>query len=206
MLKEELTKALKENALVFDETAIQKLLHYLNLLTTWNKVFNLTAITDPKEMIYLHLIDSLAVAPYLVGKRCLDVGSGAGLPGIPLAIIDPSKSWILLDKNSKKTRFMTQAIAELGLTQVSIFHGRAQDFHPALGFDSILSRAFASLPVFLESTEHLLAPEGMFIAMKGKYPEAELTEIPERFLLGDITRLDIKGTDIERHLVRVRKR
>ncbi len=151
------------------------------------------------------IIDSLAVQPYLQGQRMLDVGTGAGLPGIPLAIVNPQQQWILLDKNSKKTRFLTQVVAELGLTHVTVIHSRSEDFHPTQCFDSILSRALGSLRLFAETTEHLLCQQGKWIAMKGKYPQEELKDIPDRFQLVDVTRLNLKGMDIERHIVRLSK-
>lgn len=199
-----LKDALKENGYAVNDATRQKLTLYLELMLTWNRVFNLTTITDPRDMVYLHIVDSLAVHDYLHGNRLLDVGTGAGLPGLPLAIMHPEQHWVLLDKNSKKTRFLTQAIAELGLTNVEVVQARSEDFHPMQGFDSILSRAFGTLRMFIETTEHLLSANGMFIAMKGKYPQEELNDIPDRFLVQDVVRLNIKGKDIERHIVRLR--
>jgi 16S rRNA (guanine527-N7)-methyltransferase len=199
-----LTKALQENAFSLNDGAKQKLIRYLLLLQTWNRVFNLTTITDPRDMVYLHIIDSLSIQPYLHGTHLLDVGSGAGLPGIPLAIVNPHQQWVLLDKNNKKTRFLIQAIAELELTNTQAIHSRSEDFHPAQCFDSILSRAFGTIRMSVESTAHLLCSDGVFVAMKGKYPQDELDDIPDRFLVQDVMRLDIKGIDIERHAVRIR--
>lgn len=201
-----LTQALKENNLTVTDSAQQQLLTYLDLMHRWNKVFNLTAITNPREMVYLHIIDSLAVQPYLTGKRLLDVGSGAGLPGIPLAIVNPDQQWVLLDKNNKKTRFLTQASAELRLTNVEVAHARCEDFKPSQCFDNILSRAFGTLSLFAESTAHLLCEHGQFIAMKGKYPQEEINELPTRFLLQKSAQLDIKGISIERHVICLSKK
>lgn len=184
-----------------DEAAVEKLIAYLQLLKTWNKTFNLTAITDPRDMVYLHIIDSLMVQPYIKGKQILDVGSGAGLPGIPLAICYPEQEWVLLDKNSKKTRFQIQAIAELGLKNVKATHTRSEEFRPTLGFDSIVSRAFGTLQMFVETAGHLLAPTGKLIAMKGKYPVDELKEVPAHFEVTAINELHVKGIEIERHVV-----
>lgn len=203
-LQKYLSQALQENALVIDTHAQEKLIHYLNLLQTWNRVFNLTTITEPREMVYLHLIDSLVVQPFLMGEHFLDVGSGAGLPGIPLAILNPDQQWTVLDKNSKKTRFLTQAVAELKLSNVEVVHKRSEEFHPEQGFDSILSRALATIRVFVETTEHLLRPNGSFLAMKGRYPQEELDEVPDRFIVNEVARLDVKGIDIERHIVSLR--
>jgi 16S rRNA (guanine527-N7)-methyltransferase len=199
--KKLLTSALNQNNIQIDDIAQQKLAHYLDLMLTWNKVFNLTSITNPKEMVYLHIIDSLAIQPFLHGNKLLDVGSGAGLPGIPLAIINPDQHWTLLDKNNKKTRFMTQAVAELGLTNVTVIHSRTEDFKPAQCFDSILSRAFGTLHMFTETTAHLLCSDGIWLAMKGKYPDDELADIADRCKIQKIARLDLKGITIERHIV-----
>ena len=201
-----LTQALKENNIVVAEHALQQLTQYLDLIHRWNKVFNLTTITAPREMVYLHLIDSLAVQPFVTGKRCLDVGSGAGLPGIPLAIINPEQHWTLLDKNNKKTRFLTQACAELGLKNAEVAHARCEDFQPTQCFDNILSRAFGTLRLFAESTAHLLCAHGQFIAMKGKYPQEEINDLPAQFLLQKTAQLDIKGISVERHIICLAKK
>jgi 16S rRNA (guanine527-N7)-methyltransferase len=196
-----LTIALRKNNHTLSNGARDKLARYLELLHTWNRSFNLTSITEPAEMVSLHIMDSLAVAPYLQGQRALDVGSGAGLPGIPLAIACPETNWTLLDKNGKKTRFLTQVIAELGLQNIKAVHSRCEDFQPSVCFDSILSRAFGSLALFVETTAHLLCSNGIFIAMKGKYPDEELAELPNRFITQHVTRLEIKGIMAERHIV-----
>lgn len=200
-LSHHLNQALTENNISLNSDAKQKILNYLNLMTIWNQVFNLTTITDPKEMIYLHIIDSLIVAPFLQGNRLLDVGSGAGLPGIPLAILNPQQEWVLLDKNSKKTRFLTQACAELNLGNVSVVHSRSEDFQPSDCFDSILSRALGTIRMFVETTRHLLCEQGVEIAMKGKLPQEEIDDIPNDFVAKSITRLNIKGTNVERHII-----
>lgn len=202
--KIELTTALEQNNIVISNGMTVSLQHYLELMLKWNNMYNLTAITDPHEMIYLHLVDSLIIAPYVQGKQCLDLGTGAGLPGIPLAIIHPDQQWTLVDKNSKKTRFLIQAVAELGLKNVQVVHFRGEEFHPAHGFDSILSRAFGSLRLFVETTKHLLNPNGELIAMKGKYPDDELADLPAKVSVQSVQRIDINGIDIERHLVCLR--
>lgn len=176
-------------------------MHYLELLTKWNKVFNLTSITDPHDMVMLHILDSLSIHPYLHGSHILDVGTGAGLPGIPLAILLPEKKFTLMDSNSKKTRFLTQVVLELKLKNVAVIHSRCEDLRPERLFDSILSRAFASLRVMLEVTQHLVAPHGKFLAMKGVYPESEIQELPQGFKSLAVHKLEIKGLDAERHLV-----
>lgn len=204
-ISELLSTALAENNLSLDAITQQKLIDYLTLITTWNKVFNLTNIIKPREMVYLHLIDSLAVAPFLHGNRMLDVGSGAGLPGIPLAIIHPDQEWVLLDKNSKKTRFLTQAVAELGLRHVKVVHSRSEDFQPASGFDSILSRAYGTLSMFTETTSHLLRDNGIFVAMKGRYPQDEIEALPADIVVNSIQQIKVNGMEIDRHIVCLQK-
>lgn len=196
-----LISALQENQVVLDEAKQQSLINYLIGLQKWNNVFNLTTITSPKEMVYLHLIDSLIIEPYLYGQHFLDVGSGAGLPGIPLAIANPTQEWVVLDKNSKKTRFLTQIAAELKLINVSVVHSRCENFSPNKRFDSILSRAFGSLSLFVETTRHLLNPNGYLMAMKGHYPHDELNDLPSDAVVDKIIELKLKGIDVTRHLV-----
>ena len=200
-MKSMLQTALRENQLVLSDQAVDQLIHYLQMIPTWNRVFNLTSITEPREMVYLHIIDSLLTAPFVSGSRCLDVGSGAGLPGIPLAVINPEQQWLLLDKNNKKTRFMTQAIAELGLKNARAIHTRAEDFIPDDCFDSILSRAYATLALFIKTTRHLICKNGTFIALKGKYPQDEITELAG--LAGEVrvTPVTMHGMTLDRHIV-----
>lgn len=200
-----LQRAAAENKLVLTDAIQSQLTQYLELMLTWNRVFNLTSITDPKEMVYLHLIDSLLVAPHLHGNKMLDIGTGAGLPGIPLAILHPEQHWTLLDKNNKKTRFLTQAVATLGLKNVTVAHTRGEDFQPPHRFDSILSRAFGTLHLFTETTAHLLADDGLLIAMKGKYPQDELNEVPDPFKVVDIIPVTMQGMTIERHIIRLKR-
>lgn len=196
-----LIEALQENHLPCDDDQIAKLCHYLTLLQTWNQVFNLTTITEARDMVYLHLIDSLMIAPYLQGQRMLDVGSGGGLPGIPLAILHPEHQWVLCDKVAKKTRFLTQVVAELHLKNVKVQQGNSLDFHPDACFDTIVSRAFGTIRQFIEATQHLRCADGRYIAMKGKYPEDELTDVPSNFKVTSTTRLTIKGIHADRHIV-----
>lgn len=185
----------------------EKLRRYLALLGKWNRVYNLTAITDPGQMITQHVLDSLAIAapldPLLAEKanpRVLDVGSGAGLPGIPLAIARPAWQMTLLDANSKKTAFIAQAAAELGLPNVTVATARAEAFVGA-AFDVIVSRAFSSLRDFVAGTQALLGPGGCWAAMKGGVPHDELRELPAGVGYWDIRRLQVPGLDAERHLL-----
>jgi 16S rRNA (guanine527-N7)-methyltransferase len=185
----------------------EKLRRYLALLTKWNRVYNLTAITEPEQMITHHVLDSLAIAAPLdlllartQGARVLDVGSGAGLPGIPLAIARPAWQLTLLDGNSKRTAFIAQAAAEIGLSNVTVVTARAESFVSA-PFDVIVSRAFASLRDFVTNTKALLGPAGYWAAMKGGVPHDELRELPSAVECRDVRRLQIPGLDAERHLL-----
>jgi 16S rRNA (guanine527-N7)-methyltransferase len=196
-----LTNALRENNLACSEAQQQKLVQYLELMQRWNQVFNLTTITAPRDMVYLHLIDSLLMQPFLHGKRLLDVGSGAGLPGIPLAIMNPDMHWTLLDKNNKKTRFITQAAAELKLTNVTAIKERSEDYQATTQFDTILSRAYGTIEMFLSTTQHLLTPDGVFVAMKGKHPQDELDNLPPNFIVEKIVPIAIKGITVDRCVV-----
>ena len=179
----------------------QKLLRYLDMLVRWNKTYNLTAVTDPEAMIYRHLLDSLAIAGHLVGERFIDVGTGAGLPGIPVAIWMDDKSFALLDSNGKKTRFLVQVKLELGLSNVEVIHSRVEQHQAETRFDGVLTRAFASLAEMVEQCDGLLADNGAFYAMKGRMSDQELSALPKNYTLRAARALDIPGGDEQRHLV-----
>lgn len=196
-----LSKALTRNRIITSAIQNQQLLTFIELLQQWNKVFNLTAITKISEIVYLHVMDSLSLLAEMKGKRCLDVGSGAGFPGIPLAILNPEQQWVLMDKNSKKTRFLTQVIAELGLKNVSVLQTSCEHYVPQECFDNVVARAFSSLCIFVEKTRHLLCQQGILVAMKGKYPHEELTELPADVRLIKVEKVKIKGMDVDRHIV-----
>ena len=149
-----------------------KLIDFLSMMVKWNRVYNLSAIKEPAQMVSLHLLDSLAVLPHLSGNSCIDVGTGAGLPGIPLAIARPDMRFALLDSNSKKTRFIQQACIELGLKNVSPVHERVETYQPEQKFDTVTARAFTAMPDLLSKTRHLLADGGKLLAMKSKETEA----------------------------------
>lgn len=184
----------------------QSLAHYLELLTKWNRVYNLTAITDPNEMVTLHIADSLAIRPFLNdAKELIDVGTGGGLPGIPLAITEPDRHFTLLDSNSKKTRFLQQVVAELHLVNVTVVHSRVEQYHPDHCFDAILSRAFTSLAQMTNSTAHLLCQNGRFLAMKGALSSDEILGLNSHYLAEKIEKLSIPSLDAERTLVIIRK-
>lgn len=178
----------------------QKLLVFLEFLEKWNHTYNLTAVRDPEQMIPRHLLDSLSVLPYLQGARALDIGTGAGLPGLPLAMARPDMNFTLLDSNTKKTRFVTQAVHELGLKNVHIEAVRVEKFQPPEKFDTLLARAFASIPDMLAASQHLCAPLGRFLLMKGVFPQEELAAITNGYQT-EVKVLRIPGLDAERHLV-----
>lgn len=176
----------------------QCLLDFLSLLIKWNKAYNLTGVRDPDEMITRHLLDSLSVLPFLQGNSILDVGSGAGLPGIPLAIADPSRKFVLLDSNGKKVRFMQQAVAELKLNHVTVVQDRAEDFESQSCFDSILARAVSDIPDIIAKTERLLCQNGKWLLMKGRYPADELQNLRHNMT---VERIVVPGLAEERHLI-----
>jgi len=177
-----------------------RLLDYVALLHKWNKVYNLTAIRDPEHMVSLHLLDSLAVLPHLWSGRWLDVGCGAGLPGVVLAIAQPDWQFTLLDSNSKKTSFVQQAIIELDLRNVGVCCVRVEEFHAQKNFDGIISRAFAELKDFFRLTRHLLAPQGRWAAMKG-LAETEVVKVPDDCLVEQVVQLHVPGVAATRSLV-----
>lgn len=202
MISEQLASGLKELGIEISEAQQNKLLDYLDLLLKWNRVYNLTAISDHKSGVVRHLLDSLAIAPHIDGEQLLDVGSGGGLPGIPLAIIYPDKRFTLLDSNSKKTRFLVQAKGELGLDNLNVVHSRIEEFNPERPFDTILSRAFASLKDITTLTGRLLEEEGSMMAMKGQIDSTEIAEIPQGYQLNKTIELSVPGLEQEqRHLL-----
>lgn len=178
---------------------------YLDLLDKWNRVYNLTAIRSREERVVKHLLDSLAVAAYLQPGALLDVGSGAGLPGIPLALVDHTRPVTLLDSSQKKCRFLQQVKTELGLDNVEVICTRAQAFAPATKFPQIICRAYTSLVDFTQTTNHLLTAQGVWLAMKGAHPLAELEQIRTVEIIADSVILSVPFLDAERHLVTLRR-
>jgi 16S rRNA (guanine527-N7)-methyltransferase len=153
------------------------LMHYLYLLEKWNKAYNLTAIRSLDQMVPRHLLDSLAISPWLQGERILDVGTGPGLPGIPLALTNPDRQFVLLDSNGKKIRFLREVKRVLQLGNVEIEQTRVENYHPEQGFDTVMSRAFSELTQMVSWTAHLIVDKGRWLAMKGRYPETELNNL-----------------------------
>ena len=198
---QELQRGIAQLELVIAPEVQQKLLDYLALLQKWNKVYSLTAIHDPEQMVSHHLLDSLAVLPHLRPGRWLDVGCGAGLPGLVLALMQPEWPITLLDSNSKKTSFVQQAVIELGLRNVSICCARVEDWQSVEKFNGIISRAFAETAEFITLTRHLLAQDGRWVAMKGMPPSQELERLPADIEVERIIQLQVPGLDAARCLV-----
>jgi 16S rRNA (guanine527-N7)-methyltransferase len=176
---------------------------YLTLLERWNRVYNLTAIRDREHMVTHHVLDSLSIWPWVRGPRVLDVGSGAGLPGIPLAVIMPTVEFHLLDSNGKRCRFLSQAVLELGLDNVRIVRCRAEMYRVTVPYQSVVSRAFATVKNMLLSAGHLCAADGQMLAMKGVRPDAELGDLPAGYRILDVYPIAVPGLAGERHLVHI---
>ena len=202
---EQLAQGLAAMGLDLTADRQEKLLAYVALLYKWNRTYSLTALREQDKAVSHHLLDSLAILPLVPPGSLLDVGSGGGTPGIPLAIARPDLQVTLLDSNSKKAAFLQQAAIELGLTNVSVHGGRVEQYHPAIGFAAITSRAFAELADFVMLTRHLLAPEGVWLAMKGVMPREEIASLPGDVCLEAVHALQVPGIDGERHLVAMRR-
>jgi 16S rRNA (guanine527-N7)-methyltransferase len=196
-----LASGLSALGLELPEARRVKLLAYLALLFKWNRSYNLTALKEGDRALSYHLLDSLAILPFVPDGRLLDVGSGGGTPGIPLAIARPDLSVTLLDGNSKKAAFLRQAAIELALTNVAVHGGRVEQYHPAVGFTAIVARAFAELADFFALSRHLLAAGGVWLAMKGVWPRDEIARLPGEVRVEAVHRLEVPGVDGERHLV-----
>ncbi|MBW8328420.1 MAG: 16S rRNA (guanine(527)-N(7))-methyltransferase RsmG [Thiobacillus sp.] len=205
-VEHQLSAGIAALGLTLPDGAEAKLLAYLALLDKWNRVYNLTAVRDTERMVSHHLLDSLAAVPYFQGGgpdliRVLDVGSGGGLPGIPLAIARPELQVTLIDSIAKKTAFLLQAKAELGLKNLLVVTGRVEDFCPESGFDIVTSRAFSDLKEFVTLTRHLLKPGGRWLAMKGLYPNAEVDMLPTGVKVSANHALLVPGLEASRHLI-----
>ncbi len=207
-----LIEGLEKLNLKLDATRRQKLLDYVDLMIKWNRAYNLTSVREPREIITRHIFDSLSIGPYLQGNNIIDVGSGAGLPGIPLAIAYPDKHFTLIDSNGKKARFLFHIQHSLKLNNVLVINERVEGYQKLnelksgtklRQFDTIVSRAFSSIRDMLYNTEHLCKADGLFLAMKGVYPLTELHEIPPEFHLQEVVKLEVPFLDSERHLVKI---
>lgn len=205
-LRQQLDFGLNQMGLHYSVEVQQKLVHYIQLIARWNKVFNLTAIRDVEEMVSKHLLDSLVVQPFVEGSLILDVGSGAGLPGIPFAITSPEKHFVLVDTNGKKTRFLTQAKIDLKLPNIEVIHQRIEDYQPTehghrIYFDAITARAYAATDVILNTTKHLQNADTRLLIMQGKLDERFDNNAYE---LLETSKLDVYGLDAERHLLEIK--
>lgn len=198
--REALESGLAALGLSLEATAVERLLGYLEELARWNRAYNLTAVRQPLEMVRRHLLDSLMLVSVVQGS-VIDVGSGAGLPGLPLAIVAPERSVTVLDSNGKKARFLRHAVRTLALDNVEVAETRAEVWQPTAGYDFVVSRAFARLSDFLAMTGHLAAEGGQWLAMKGKLEARELAEVPEGFHIVDVKTLSVPGLPEARHLV-----
>ena len=208
ILRDDITLGAKSLGLDLSPMQADLLTRYVLLLNKWNKAYNLTAIRDPREMVFRHIVDSLSIVPHVVGDNVLDVGSGPGLPGIVLAIMNPAGKFTTLDSNGKKTRFMLQARCDLQLNNLDVVNARVEAFTTPQPFDVITSRAFTSLVNMVEGTKHLLSSSGVYLAMKGLYPDEELKVLTDRqeIELVGCEPLHVPGTDGDRHLVILRNR
>ncbi|EPJ81954.1 MULTISPECIES: 16S rRNA (guanine(527)-N(7))-methyltransferase RsmG [Pseudomonas] len=202
---EELSRGAQQLGVTLSEGQHNQLLAYLALLIKWNKAYNLTAVRNPDEMVSRHLLDSLSVVPFIEGPRWLDVGSGGGMPGIPLAILFPEMKVTVLDSNGKKTRFLTQVKLELKLDNLEVIHSRAESYQPAVPFTGIVSRAFSSLEDFTGWTRHMGDTDTRWLAMKGLHPADELVALPADFYLDSAQALTVPGCQGQRHLLILRR-
>lgn len=197
-----LAEGLTAMGIALDPAAQSRLIAFIHLLEKWNRVHNLTAVREPERMVELHLLDSLSVLPHIVHARTLlDVGAGAGLPGIPLAIARPELAVTLLDASHKKATFLRQAKAELALANVEVACERVEKWHPAMLFDVVVSRAFAELAEFVQQAKHLVAPDGTMLAMKGVHPFEEIAKVPATHRVENVVELRVPALDAQRHLV-----
>ncbi|AMF95699.1 16S rRNA (guanine(527)-N(7))-methyltransferase RsmG [Vibrio fluvialis] len=201
-LRVKLDALIAQTDLEVSEHQREQLVGYVELLNKWNKAYNLTSVRDPMEMMVKHILDSIVVSPLLVGERFIDVGTGPGLPGIPLAIMNPEKSFVLLDSLGKRIRFIKQVLHELKIANVTPVQSRVEDYDGEEGFDGVLSRAFASITDMVEWCHHLpRAHTGVFLALKGLLPQEEIAQLPEWCSVTDIKALNVPELEGERHLV-----
>ncbi|MPZ42123.1 MAG: 16S rRNA (guanine(527)-N(7))-methyltransferase RsmG [Betaproteobacteria bacterium] len=201
MSAETLASGVTQLGIELPDGAAQTLLAYLELITKWNQVYNLTAIRDPQRTVVEHVLDSLAIMPHVVAPRVLDVGTGAGLPGVPLAIARPAWRIVLLDSSHKRCSFLQQAAIELRLNNVEVACERVESYRPAEPFTSVVSRAFSDTAHFARVALPLVAQGGTMLAMKGLYPHEELAQLAPEVALKEVVALAVPGLDAQRHLV-----
>ncbi|SQH74523.1 methyltransferase, SAM-dependent methyltransferase, glucose-inhibited cell-division protein [Shewanella benthica] len=206
MLSALLDEYLAEVNLTATEQQQQQLVGFVEMLNKWNKAYNLTSVRDPQQMLIRHIMDSLAVSAHLVGERFIDVGTGPGLPGIPLAIMNPDKHFVLLDSLGKRIRFLKQVQFDLGIDNISSVESRVEAYEPEEKFDGVLSRAFASIEDMLHWCHHLPAENGCYYALKGQLAKDEMKKIPQGYQLTDVIKLSVPRLDEQRHLLIVVKK
>lgn len=200
-MKQRLAQLIEQAGMEIPAHQQDQLIGYVEMLHKWNKAYNLTSVRDPQEMIIKHIMDSIVVSQHLEGSTFIDVGTGPGLPGIPLAIVNPEKSFTLLDSLGKRIRFIRQVIHELKIDNVTPVQSRVEDFQPEAGFDGVLSRAFASMNDMISWCHHLPAADGHFLALKGQVDQAEIDALPADCSVTDIKPLTVPGLEGQRHLV-----
>jgi len=200
-----LTSLLQAANISLSDQQKQQLVAYVGLLDKWNKAYNLTSVRDPQQMLVRHILDSIVVAPQLIGSRFIDVGTGPGLPGIPLAIVMPDAHFTLLDSLGKRVRFLRQVQHELGLTNITPVQSRVEDFPAEPPFDGVISRAFASLTDMVNWCHHLPGTEGRFFALKGVRPDDEIASLPAGYHCDAVVKLQVPQLEGDRHLVIIRQ-
>ena len=200
-IRGQLEHALRELGIALPAATADRLVSYLELIAKWNRVYNLTAIREAERALTHHVLDCLAVLPHLTGGRTADVGSGAGLPGIPLALARPDWQVTLIESSHKKSTFLTHALAELEIANAAVAAARVEAVEPAGAFDLVISRAFSDLPEYARLAGRLVAPGGTLVAMKGLYPDEELALLPTEWRVDNVIPLEIPGIQAARHLV-----
>ena len=204
-LTEKLQSLINKTDLEVTEQQIALLIQYVELLIKWNKAYNLTSVRDPDEMLVKHILDSLMVGQYLTGSQFIDVGTGPGLPGIPLSILYPERKFVLLDSLGKRITFLRQVVFQLKLTNVEPVLSRVEKYKPSALFDGVLSRAFASMTDMVSWCEHLINVQGRFYALKGLYPAEEIEKLPANMTIENSYEIHVPTLDGERHLIEIRK-
>lgn len=203
MLTTQLESYLSQASIEINQQQKQQLIDFVGLLIKWNKAYNLTSVREPEQMLIRHIMDSLVVSKHLVGERFIDVGTGPGLPGIPLAIVNPDKNFVLLDSLGKRIRFQKQVQLELGLTNIVPTESRVENYQSEFGFDGVLSRAFASIKDMLHWCQHLPNKDGIFYALKGQLADSELAQIPQQYKIKETITLTVPQLDEQRHLLKL---
>jgi 16S rRNA (guanine527-N7)-methyltransferase len=206
MLLKKLTSLVSTTDIKLSEQQLNQLIQYVELLNKWNKTYNLTSVRDPQDMLVKHILDSLVVGKYLKGSNFIDVGTGPGLPGIPLSILYPERNFVLLDSLGKRVTFLREVVYQLKLKNVTPVQSRVENYQPELPFDGVLSRAFSSLQDMVDWCRHLIDVEqGRFFALKGQYPEDEITAMPADIVVVDSYNLEVPTLDGDRHLIELKK-